>query len=245
MNSAGCHRDYQGALATFQRLMERTVGNMNLIEVLVYLGDIIVFGRTLEEHGAWLEKVFERLHEEGLKLLLEKCQCYRTSVTYLGYVVSAGGVTTDPKKLEAVSTWPRPSTLPELRSFLVFCSYYRRFVANFPKIARPLNELLQVVLGKVENKPSVKESGARRKGESRKEQWTPQCKEAFWNLKRSLTEALVLVYSDPAKPYKLHVDASRDELGGVLYQEQDSGLRPGSLTPSERNYLSTSWSFWL
>uniref|UniRef100_A0A8C5LMT5 ribonuclease H n=1 Tax=Leptobrachium leishanense TaxID=445787 RepID=A0A8C5LMT5_9ANUR len=97
-----------GAPATFQRLMEKTVGDMNLIEVLVYLDDIIVFGKTLEEHEQRLEKVLKRLHEEGLKLSLEKCQVCLPSVTYLGHVVSAEGVSTDPRKLEAVASWPRP-----------------------------------------------------------------------------------------------------------------------------------------
>lgn len=104
--------------------MERTVGDMNLIEVLMYLDDIIVVGRTLEEHEAWLEKVFTQLHEAGLKLSLEKCQFYRTSVMYLGHVVTAGGVAMDPKKLEVITTWPMPRTVTEIRSFLGFCSYY-------------------------------------------------------------------------------------------------------------------------
>lgn len=109
--------------------MERTVGDMNLVE-----DDIIVFRRTLGEHKSRMEKMFSHLHEEGLKLSLEKWQFYRTSVTYLGHVVSAGGVATDPQKLEAVTTWPRPRTVTELRSFVEFCSYYLRFVANFSKI---------------------------------------------------------------------------------------------------------------
>lgn len=113
------------------------MGYMNLVEVLVYLNDIIVFGRMLEEHAAWLKKVFQRLHAEGLKLSLEKCQFYQTSVTYLGHVVSAEGITTDPQKLEAVTSWPRPNTVTELRSFLGFCSYYRRFVKNVSQRAGP------------------------------------------------------------------------------------------------------------
>lgn len=103
-----------GAPATFQRLMDRTVRDMNLVEVLVYLDDIIVFGKTLEEHETRLEKVFSRLCAEGLKLSLEKYQFYRISVTYLGHVVSAGGVATDLKKLEAVTSWPRPRTVTEI-----------------------------------------------------------------------------------------------------------------------------------
>lgn len=74
---------------------------MNLVEM--YLDDIIVFGRTLVEHESWLEKAFSRLHEEGVKLSLKKCQFYRTSVTYLGHVFSAGGVVTDPQNWSLLS----------------------------------------------------------------------------------------------------------------------------------------------
>lgn len=80
----------------FQWLMEHTVGDMNLIEVLVYLDDIIVFGRTLKEHEARLEKVLARFHKEGLKRSLEKYQFFQTSVTCLDHVVSAKGIATDP-----------------------------------------------------------------------------------------------------------------------------------------------------
>lgn len=240
-----------GAPATFQRLMEKTVGDMNLIEVLVYLDDIIVFGKTLEEHEQRLEKVLKRLHEEGLKLSLEKCQFCLPSVTYLGHVVSAEGVSTDPRKLEAVTSWPRPRTVTEVRSFLGFCSYYRRFVEGFARIAKPLNELLQNGETKVEQKTPSQSSpvlGQRKAHESVQEEWTDRCESAFKKLKESLTRAPVLAYADPKKPYELHVDASREGLGGVLYQEHDGLLRPvayvsRSLTPSEKNYPTHKLEF--
>ena len=240
-----------GAPATFQRLMEKTVGDMHLIEVLVYLDDLIVFGRTLEEHEQRLEKVLKRLHEEGLKLSLEKCQFCLPSVTYLGHVVSAEGISTDPKKLEAVASWPRPRNITELRSFLGFCSYYRRFVEGFAKIAQPLNTLLRMEGAEDESmpfEPGSSAHGIRKPRESIQEEWTDQCERAFLQLKGSLTQAPVLAYADPAKPYELHVDASREGLGGVLYQEYDGLLRPVAyvsrgLTPSEKNYPTHKLEF--
>lgn len=83
----------------FQRVMERTVGDMNLLEVLVYLDDVNVFGKTLEEHEQRLLKVLGRLKEEGLKLSLDKCQFCCPSVIYLGHVVSSNGIATDPSKI--------------------------------------------------------------------------------------------------------------------------------------------------
>ncbi|XP_068118921.1 uncharacterized protein [Hyperolius riggenbachi] len=240
-----------GAPATFQRLMERTVGDMHLVEVLVYLDDIIVFGRTLEEHEERLEKVLDRLWEEGLKLSLEKCQFCMPSVTYLGHVVSAEGVATDPRKLEAVTTWPRPKTVSELRSFLGFCSYYRRFVEGFAKIARPLNELLKNYGEEDDSKPpnhSQSAKGPQKSKEAIEDEWTYECEQAFEKLKWGLTHAPVLAYADPARPYELHVDASREGIGGVLYQEHDGQLRPvayvsRSLSPSEKNYPTHKLEF--
>lgn len=114
-----------GAPATFQRLMEKTVGDMNLLQVLVYLDDLIVFGKSLEEHEERLIKVLDRIGEAGLKISLDKCQFCQPQVKYLGHIVSAQGVSPDPQKIEAVTTWPQPHDLKSLRSFLGFCGYYR------------------------------------------------------------------------------------------------------------------------
>lgn len=120
-----------GAPATFQRLMEKAVGDMNLIQVLVYLDDLIVFGRTLEEHEERLLKVLSRLEECGLKISIDKCQFCQPQVKFLGHIVSASGVSTDPEKVRAVTHWKKPIDLKSLRSFLGFCGYYRRFIANY------------------------------------------------------------------------------------------------------------------
>ncbi|KAL6459407.1 hypothetical protein MHYP_G00328790 [Metynnis hypsauchen] len=132
-----------GAPATFQRLMEKTVGDMHLLEVIVYLDDLIVFGKTLEQHEERLLKVLSRLSENGLKLSLDKCQFCRSQVRYVGHIVSERGVATDPSKIEAVARWEQPTDLTSLQSFLGFCGYYRRFIKNYSIIVRPLTELLK------------------------------------------------------------------------------------------------------
>lgn len=129
------------APSTFQRLMERCMGSLNRSEVLVFIDDLIVFFETLEEHERRLLQVLNRLREYGLKLSPEKCKFFQTSVRYLGHVVSEYGVSTDPSKIEAVKAWPRPQNLKELKSFLGFAGYYLRFVQDFSKIVRPLNDL--------------------------------------------------------------------------------------------------------
>ncbi|CAI5662959.1 unnamed protein product [Oreochromis niloticus] len=116
------------APSTFQRLMEKCVGDLHLTEVLVFLDDLIVFSDTLEEHESRLMKVLTRLRDYGLKLSPEKCHFFKTSVKYLGHVVDAHGVHTDPEKISALKSWPRPSNFKELKCFLGFAGYYRRFV---------------------------------------------------------------------------------------------------------------------
>ncbi len=232
-----------GAPATFQRLMEATVGDMNLLQCLVYLDDLIVFGKTLEEHEERLLKVLDRLEESGLKISLEKCQFCQAQVKYVGHIVSAEGIATDPEKVRAVLNWKKPTNLKSLRSFLGFCGYYRRFIANYSSIVRPLTELTKGY------PPSQKKgkTGALekhhyfRESDSFGSRWDQDCDESFTKIIHCLTNAPVLAFSDPSKPYILHVDASLDGLGAVLNQEYPEGFRPVAfasrkLSRSERNY---------
>ena len=131
------------APATFQRLMESCLGELHLNWCIIYLDDIIVFSRTPEEHVHRLRAVFNKLKAAGLKLKPSKCDFFKKEIKYLGHVVSKEGVSTDPDKIKAVTEWPQPTTVTEVRSFLGFVSYYRRFIPNFSKVAKPLNKLLQ------------------------------------------------------------------------------------------------------
>ena len=151
-------------------------------------------------------------------------------------MVGQEGVATDPDKIKAVTEWPRPTTVTEVRSFLGFVSYYRRFIPNFSKVAKPLNTLLQNLEGTSNQKKKFKVN------------WGPEQQEAFETLQRHCTEAPILAYADFKSPFILHADASSDGLGAVLYQNQDNQGRviayaSRSLSPSERNYSAHKLKF--
>ena len=109
---------------------------------IVYLDDIIIFSSDPANHIERLEAVFKKLAAAGLKLKPSKCNFFRKQISYLGHIVSADGISTDPKKVEAVLNGPVPSNVHDVRSFLGFVGYYRRFIKAFSKIAQPLRKLL-------------------------------------------------------------------------------------------------------
>ncbi len=224
------------APSTFQRLMERMFGDQEGSSLLLYLDDIVVFSSSVSQHLERLEVVLGRLEREGLKAKLVKCAFFQREVKYLGHVISAQGVSTDPGKIEAVSQWRCPTSASELRSFLGFASYYRRFVQGFAKLAAPLH---QVVAECAALRPRM------RAAKSFRDAWSEQCQQSFEELKVKLTTAPVLAYADFSLPFVLEVDASYGGLGAVLSQEQGGGVRPiayasRSLRPTERNMVNYS-----
>ena len=110
---------HTNAPATFQRLMESCLGDMHLKWVIIYLDDIIIFSKTPKEHIGRLRGVFQKLHEAGLKLKPKKCEFFKTRINYLGYILSRDGIESDPKKVEAIENWKRPTTVHDVRSFWV------------------------------------------------------------------------------------------------------------------------------
>jgi len=119
------------APGTFQRLMNSVLRSVILKICLVYLDDIIIFSRSIEEHISNLKTVFSLLEEANLKLKLEKYKFLAQSVSYLGHVITAVGIKPDASKIEALKNYKRPTTVREMQSFLVLASYYRRFFRKF------------------------------------------------------------------------------------------------------------------
>ena len=211
------------APATFQRLMEVVLARLARTTCVVYLDNILVFGRNLSEHNANLKTVFERLREAGLRLKPTKCHLARQRVEFLGHVVSAAGVQTDPGKLKAVERYPVPTDVKTLLSFLGLASYYRRFVSRFAAIASPMHLLTK------KDAPFV---------------WTEQCQLAFEKIKKLLISAPVPAFPQFDRPFILETDAWIG-LGAVLAQRQDDGsTRPiayasRTLQPHEKKYGAT------
>ncbi len=224
------------APSTFQRLMERLFGDQQCQSLLLYLDDIVVFSSSVTQHLERLELVLSRLEREGLKAKLSKCMFFQQEVSYLGHVISAQGVSTDPSKIEAVKQWQCPKGVTELRSFLGFASYYRRFVEGFAKLAAPLHRLVAEFAGRKPRARAELSFGAA---------WIEQCQVSFEELKSRLTSAPVLAYADFSLPFILEVDASHGGLGAVLSQEQGGKVRPiayasRGLRPTERNMSNYS-----
>lgn len=208
--------------ATFQALMNSIFADLIVAgKVAVYLDDILIFSSTLEEHRQVTHEVLRRLQEHDLYLRPEKCEFERTEVEYLGLIIREGEVAMDPVKVRAVTAWPAPRNLRELRGFLGFANFYRRFIRDFSRHARPLNDL---------TKKDVPWT------------WGLAQQRAFQALKDAFTSEPVLISWDPNRPTRVEVDASGFATGGVLLQKLDDGLwhpvafRSESMSDAERNY---------
>ena len=212
------------APASFQRLMDLVLTGLQWSQCLVYLDDIVVLGRSFEEHIQNLGQVFQRLRESGLRLKPSKCSFFKSEVQYLGHIISCDGVATDPEKTAKVAMWPVPASKKEVQQFIGFANYYRRFIKDFAQHARPLHRLTD---------------------QTSQFQWMDACQEAFGELCKRLCSAPFLAYPDFEKPFILDTDASDVGIGGVLSQLDGEGKERvivyGSrlLSKPERRYCVT------
>jgi len=195
--------------------------------VLVYLDDIIVFSHDAETHLSHLDKVFTLLGNTGVTLKAKKCHLFSIEVEYLGHLVRSGSISVNEKILKAIRKAQFPKTQTQLRSFLGMCFVYRRFTDSFAKYAKPLNRLASTTLPKRLAPPTQEEQ------------------EAFDKLRELLCNPPILALPRKEGKYIIDVDASYDQLGCSLLQEQPSGeYHPvgyfsKGLTPAENNYTDT------
>ncbi|GBG86030.1 hypothetical protein CBR_g40931 [Chara braunii] len=193
------------APGTFQHTMNRIFHNHLDKFVVVYLDDILIFSKSVEEHAKHVETVLSLLRQHKYKVYLEKCEFGRTKILYLGHEISAEGIRPKDAKVASIRDWPRPQTVTEVRSFLGMCGYYRNFVKNYSIVASPLTDLTRL------DKPW---------------DWSDECEGAFKRLKHALMNHEVLMVPDPQKPFIVTTDASQYGIGAVLTQQDGKKLRP-------------------
>ena len=203
-------------------------------QLVIYLDDVIVFSKTREEHLERLGGVFQKLREAGLKLKPSKCEFFKDRIAYLGHIVSKAGIEIDPKKIQDIKDWPWPETVTDVRQFLGFTNYYRKFIKQYAVVANPLNKLI---------------SGENAKKKNKKVEWVPECEESFLKLKEICSETPRLAYADYERPFKLMTDASKKGLEAVLSQVGEEGKeRPvafasRTLSKAEKNYTTHKLEF--
>ena len=186
------------APSTFQRAVNSIFGEAQGKFVLTYLDDFIVFSNTFEEHERHLRFVLDKLREHQLYAKLSKCEFFKDSVAFLGHVVTVNGVKMDPRKIEAITKWKYPSNVSELRSFLGFVNFYRRFIKDFAKHAHPLSILLR------KDQPWL---------------FGEEQVAAFEFLRTKVVSDPILRLPDFTKTFTLQTDASDYAIGGVLLQD--------------------------
>ena len=222
------------APATFQRLMETCLGDLNLHWYIIYLDDIVIFSKDLASLLKRLDAVFWKLEKAGLNIKPSKCELFQRQLAYLGHVISAKEVATDEGKIEAIKNWPTLTTVMEVRSFLGFMGYYYRFIPTFMQVAWPLHELM--------SGENVGKKKAAIKQDSR-------CQQAFDSLKALCTTVPILAYANFSKLFKIHIEACGMGLGAVLYQARKDGTKAviayasRSLSKAESHYPAHKLEF--
>uniref|UniRef100_A0A0W0F6B5 Reverse transcriptase domain-containing protein n=2 Tax=Moniliophthora roreri TaxID=221103 RepID=A0A0W0F6B5_MONRR len=210
------------SLATFQAFMNDILSDfINEGWCVVYMDNILLFSKNLDEHRDWTERLMRRLQKHDLFLKPEKCEFEVTEVVFLGMVIRPGYIAMDPVKLAGIADWEPSQTVKGVQAFLGFGNFYRKFIGKYAHLMRPLNDLLQ---------------------KNRKFEWTAQCQIAFDLLKAKFLSEPILVMPDVRRPFVIEADASKWATGAVLKQKgtdgewHPCGYLSKSLAPAERNY---------
>jgi hypothetical protein len=204
------------APAYFMYLMNSVFMNELDKFVVVFIDDILIYSKNEAEHAKHLRIVLQRLRDHKLYAKFSKCEFWLDSVKFLGHTISQNGISMDPSKVQEVMDWKPPKSVHQIRSFLGLVGYYRRFILDISRIAKPMTELL---------KKGVKFV------------WSEECDKTFHTLREHLTSAPVLTQPDMSKAFEVFCDASGTGLGCVLMQENRVVAYASlALRPHEKNY---------
>ena len=209
------------APSTFQRLMNKVFSEEINSFILVYLDNILVYSRSVEEHWDHLQRALERLRQTNLYGRLHKCEFLKDKVNCLGFEVSADGVNASPEKVKAILDWPRSQTVHDIRSFLGLASYYRKSIRGFSQIAKPLKDLAR---------------------EKMTWCWGHAEQNSFMALKVAMATTPVLRLLDFEKQFVVTTDASDVAIGAILEQDFGSSLQPVAFASRKLNSTKTRYS---
>jgi len=210
------------APSTFQDMMNHVLSDILDVGILAYMDDILVHGKTREEHDELVKEVLKRLQANGLVVSPEKCTWRAQEVEFLRYVIGRKGMEMSKGKIEAVLSWETPRSLTEVQSFLGFANFYQRFIKDYSRVAKSITELT--------------------KKTEKKWEWTPEAEKAFRELKEKFTSAPILAHFDAQKPVLIETDPSDFVIGAVLSQRDDEerihpvAFHSWKFQPAEINY---------
>jgi hypothetical protein len=191
------------APATFQHYINYLLYNLLDKTCTAYLNDVLVYSESKGEHRAHVRKVVKRLMDDSLQIDINKCEFETTHCKYLGLIITPNGIDMNEAKVKAITVWQPPKIVQDLQKFLGLSNFYRRFIRNFSKVARPLNDLLQKEIFW---------------------HWEQEQQAAFTTLKLTFTQASTLAHFDFNKKSVLETDASDWAAGSILSQYDDDGL---------------------
>jgi hypothetical protein len=166
--------------------------------VVVFIDDILVYSGSEEEHEEHLRLALQKLQEHRLYAKLSNCEFWMKQVAFLGHIISKGGISVDPSKVQDVLSWSAPMSVGDIQSFLGLAGHYQRFIEGFLKISKPMTEFLE---------------------KDKKFDWTPAWEASFQELKKRLMTTPILVLPDMEKLFSIYYDASGQGLGCVLMQD--------------------------
>ena len=191
------------APASFQSIINHVLQEYLDLFVVVYLDNILIFSHTLEEYKEHVHKVLQALQNAKLLVEPKKSDFHKQHVKYLGYTISPGKIGIDKSKIQAIEEWPQPKNIKDIRAFLGFVNFYRRFISGYREIATPLTNLTR------KNTPFI---------------WDDNTQQAFEDIKARVVSEPILTMPDPEQPFEVETDASDYALGGQLSQRDNNGL---------------------